>query len=162
MSHEQRCHAAPCRKFAPVTGHIDLCRNAEYIKHVTVTGGCRIDRNATVKSLAISERYTRRLRARCTALLRFHFVRSLVKNGIAEAVENHTVMSDDQPPLTRSNGHLCSFVSLSDRTHINTVDRCLTTSVAYTRTEVSVDSCTFRIVCCSIFSSILGTVHIES
>jgi hypothetical protein len=29
-------------------GHIDLCQNAEYIKHVTVTGGCRIDRNTTV------------------------------------------------------------------------------------------------------------------
>jgi hypothetical protein len=65
---------------------------------------------------------------------------------VRRSIENHTMMSDDQPPLMRSDGHLCPFVSLSDRTHINTVDSRLTTSVAYTRTEVSVNSCTFHIV----------------
>jgi hypothetical protein len=54
---------------------------------------------------------------------------------LGQAIENHTVISNDQPPLTRSDGNLCPFVSLSNRTHINTVDSRLTTSVTYTRTE---------------------------
>ena len=35
------------RKFKFVTGHSALYRNAEYVKHVTVTEVFRIDRNGT-------------------------------------------------------------------------------------------------------------------